>query len=233
MSDEKQEAETPIEPAPEPEQPAPAKVYRPGYGHGRRKGLKPGHTQLTAAQKRKGLERRQARSKVKAELVAEMQAEPDPIAARFGIDPELVADLSVKEIEELWQRALFEASIERGKAKKQEVRERLLIRARRQLGMTTAADEQKAHRLRMREPLSITLNLAEYTASIVLDGRVFLHGHTYTVPRSVYETLADQMAQTWRHQAELDGKRRNYYNQQRGWLEHGGGRPNGSGRWAA
>lgn len=45
-------------------------------------------------------------------------------------------------------------------------------------------------------------------ACITLDGKMFFHGLTYTVPYSVARTLDDVMARSWEHEREIHGQRR-------------------------
>lgn len=52
----------------------------------------------------------------------------------------------------------------------------------------------------------ITINLAEYAGNILINGRPYWHGHTYTVQRHVAENLREIMQRTQIHQAEIDGK---------------------------
>ena len=54
----------------------------------------------------------------------------------------------------------------------------------------------------------ITIDLPEYTSSIVINGTPFDHGCTYTVRYSVARSLADIQARAWEHQREIDGRRR-------------------------
>lgn len=61
----------------------------------------------------------------------------------------------------------------------------------------------------------VTIELAPYVASaklkascITLDGRMYFHGVTYSVPYSVARTLEDIMARTWEHENEIRGRPR-------------------------
>jgi len=53
--------------------------------------------------------------------------------------------------------------------------------------------------------------VAEYSDRITLDGTIYMHGHIYTVPRQRAAVLQDIMFRTWGHQAEIDGKKKDYY----------------------
>lgn len=54
----------------------------------------------------------------------------------------------------------------------------------------------------------ITIDLPEYTYSIVINGTALYHGCTYTVRYGVARSLADIQARAWEHQREIDGRRR-------------------------
>jgi hypothetical protein len=56
------------------------------------------------------------------------------------------------------------------------------------------------------EPVTISLDLAEHSANIVVNGRPYWHGHTYTVPRHIANSLAEIQFRGWDHQRVLDGK---------------------------
>lgn len=51
-----------------------------------------------------------------------------------------------------------------------------------------------------------TLDLAEHSDCIRINGHQFWHGHTYTVPRHVANSLREMQQRGHHHQAELDGK---------------------------
>jgi hypothetical protein len=52
----------------------------------------------------------------------------------------------------------------------------------------------------------VTLDLAEHSDRIVLNGTIYLHGHTYQVPRHVADTMREIQARGHEHQNTLDGK---------------------------
>lgn len=56
------------------------------------------------------------------------------------------------------------------------------------------------------QPVSITLDLAEHSDRIVINGRPYYHGYTYTVPRHIADNLAEIQYRGWKHQDEIDGK---------------------------
>lgn len=56
------------------------------------------------------------------------------------------------------------------------------------------------------EPVEITLDLAEYTDHLKINGTIYMHLGTYTVPRHVANTLREMQSRSHNHQTELDGK---------------------------
>ena len=56
------------------------------------------------------------------------------------------------------------------------------------------------------EPVTITIDVAEYTDRLIIDGEQFFHGSTYTLPRHKAATISDMMFRSYIHQAQLDGK---------------------------
>jgi hypothetical protein len=49
------------------------------------------------------------------------------------------------------------------------------------------------------EEREVEIDLAIYADRIIVDGRVFMHGRRYTVKKSLYDSLMDIQAQTWKH----------------------------------
>ena len=56
------------------------------------------------------------------------------------------------------------------------------------------------------EMVKVTIDLPEYSASIILNQEPFYHGHTYTLPRHVAASFKEIMQRAWSHQEEIDGK---------------------------
>lgn len=56
------------------------------------------------------------------------------------------------------------------------------------------------------EMVNVTLDLAEHSADIKINGFSFWHGHTYKVPRHVANSLREIQQRGHNHQADLDGK---------------------------
>ncbi len=58
------------------------------------------------------------------------------------------------------------------------------------------------------EQVTFKLDLAEFANKIVIDGRTFFHGHTYTVGVEKFRLISEMAARTRLHQLEIDGKSR-------------------------
>lgn len=56
------------------------------------------------------------------------------------------------------------------------------------------------------ELVTCTLDLAEHSDCLRINGHQFWHGHTYTVPRHVAASLREMQQRGHHHQADLDGK---------------------------
>jgi hypothetical protein len=89
--------------------------------------------------------------------------------------------------------------------KKADLRKKLLAeetqRLRNEEGLTTGNRHAD-------EIVAITVDVASFAPHICINGQAYWHGKTYMVPRHVADTLREQMWNTWRHQAEIDGKSR-------------------------
>jgi hypothetical protein len=51
------------------------------------------------------------------------------------------------------------------------------------------------------EMKEIYIDLAIYADRIIIDGKHYMHGRTYTVKKSLYDSMKDIQAQTWQHYA--------------------------------
>ncbi len=80
-----------------------------------------------------------------------------------------------------------------------------------------AVEAAEVQRLRIEEGFStgnsnlddlvdLTVNTAEFTDRIVIDGVVYMHGHTYQVTRAKAQSMAEIMQNTFRHEDIKDGK---------------------------
>jgi hypothetical protein len=65
------------------------------------------------------------------------------------------------------------------------------------------------------EEFDILIDVAPYTDRIVIDGREFFHGVTYTVPRSLFESLRDIIFCSWKAEEETGGANREFYKKPR------------------
>ena len=56
------------------------------------------------------------------------------------------------------------------------------------------------------EMVSITIDLPPYAARILVNGNAYWHGHTYTMPRHVANSLRETMYRGQMHQQEIEGR---------------------------
>lgn len=56
------------------------------------------------------------------------------------------------------------------------------------------------------EMIPVTVDLPEFTPHLVINGEPFWHGHTYTRPRHVVNSLREMISRAWNHQDDIDGK---------------------------
>ncbi len=52
----------------------------------------------------------------------------------------------------------------------------------------------------------VFINFADFIDRVTLDGVTYMHGRQYTLPKSKADVVREQMARSWRHQAEIEGK---------------------------
>ena len=50
---------------------------------------------------------------------------------------------------------------------------------------------------------TITLDLAPHQETISLDGTIYFHGSTYTVPKSTYDVMLEVQSRGWDHEESL------------------------------
>ena len=102
-----------------------------------------------------------------------------------------------------YDAAVLEAKKRLDDAERKAARERLIADSmdtiRRERNALTGVVDQD-------EPVKITIDVAEYTDRIILDGEQFFHASTYTVPRHKAQTMNEIMFRSYMHQAQLDGK---------------------------
>ena len=89
------------------------------------------------------------------------------------------------------------------KAKKKDAEEKLLEQETQRLRVEEGYTTGNSH---LDEIVNITIDLAQFASSILINNVPYNHGRTYAVPRHVADTLRETMARTWGHQADIDGK---------------------------
>ena len=115
--------------------------------------------------------------------------------------PEEVSQLTPKELEEARVRARRQLADEYARAELGLVDTKMPMRK----GPIPVPDE---------EMCPITLDLGPTTDRIILDGKIYMHGGTYTVTKRVYDTLSEIVARSWAHEREIEGKDSNAYRKQ-------------------
>lgn len=125
-----------------------------------------------------------------AELEAALQDEPEE-----RLHPLLSNEEVLAAREEARQKVLEKRRAAARSALVKEETERLA----REEGLTT-------HDATRDEIVSITLDLAEHSSCITLNGMAYWHGQTYRVPRHVADTLREIQSRGHDHQTDLDGK---------------------------
>lgn len=53
---------------------------------------------------------------------------------------------------------------------------------------------------------SVHINFADFIDRITLDGVTYMHGRIVDLPKAKADVVREQMARSWRHQAEIEGK---------------------------
>lgn len=56
------------------------------------------------------------------------------------------------------------------------------------------------------EMVSLVVDLPAFAPSMVVNMVPYWHGHTYTVPRHVADSLREQMNRAWQHEDEVHGR---------------------------
>jgi hypothetical protein len=147
-------------------------------------------------------------------------------AAKAEAGAPVMVTLSAEEIADIRQKAIDELA----KEKKKELIAAELVKQRRlvaeSMGMPVEPEPEEP------QEYSFMPQLAEFAPHLRIDGRYYFHGVTYHgLNKNQYDTLRSMEAQTWTHQATIDGKRQNYYNaNSRLWQTAGGGVATGATR---
>jgi len=118
--------------------------------------------------------------------------------------PEAVAGadapmFSAKELEAIKAQARKEILDDKKAAAKREMLATEKVRLQREEGLTTGNSHAD-------EIVNVTIDLAPYAASILVNGMPYHHGRTYPVPRHVASSLQETMFNTWKHQGTIKGE---------------------------
>ena len=184
---------------------------------------------VAASKQRK--EEQKAAAAAERAAAAELEAvERAGREAAIGVPPEpVMITLSNEEIAKIRAKAIEDVTAERKKEliAAELVRQKNLVR--RSMGVEV---EEEAGPAPEPDQYSFRPQLAEFAPHLRIDGRYFFHGVTYHgLSKAQYDTMRYMEAQTWTHQATIDGKRQNYYNQNsRLWQQSDGGHPVGHAR---
>jgi len=91
---------------------------------------------------------------------------------------------------------------EKSKAKEQ-AKKGMLERARRERGLAEPIEE-------------VIIDLPESADRILVNNFAYMQGHSYTVKGSVGAMLRETMQRAWSHQAELEGRSKDFFRRERG-----------------
>ena len=117
--------------------------------------------------------------------------------------------LTQAEVEAIRAQARKEILEERKKGAKAQFLTAEKARLLREEGLTTGHTAKD-------QMVRVTINLPEFGANILINGKPYWHGHTYTVPRHVGEELRSTMYRAELHQNQVDGKNlRQFYQNHR------------------
>jgi hypothetical protein len=85
----------------------------------------------------------------------------------------------------------------------------------RELELLKASERKKIRaRAHLDEPVeSILIDLPDSSLDIKLDGVAYVNGVTYPVRKAVADTMREIMFRSWQHEAEINGKRKNFFTQ--------------------
>lgn len=126
---------------------------------------------------------------------------PDLEALEAAEEAPLHAFLSNDDVLAAKAKARTKLEAERRTKAMKRIEEEEMERLRLEEGLTTG-DQVKD------ELISITMDLAQHSDKVTINGRPYWHGFTYDVPRHVADTLRESMSRGWQHQDEIDGKNR-------------------------
>jgi len=117
--------------------------------------------------------------------------------------------MSIEDILTPTELAALEAEVqkeldkeEKSKAKEQ-AKKGMLERARRERGLAEPIEE-------------VIIDLPESADRILVNNFAYMQGHSYTVKGSVGAMLRETMQRAWSHQAELEGRSKDFFRRERG-----------------
>jgi hypothetical protein len=167
----------------------------------------PTTTAIQATETTAPVERRRP-SKAKAAAPADAAPAAAEVVETEADDAPALDDDGTARQHPILTNAELKAAKEKARAKVEADRKRAAMKA---------VEDAETSRLREEEGLTtgdgvkdqivmITLNLAQHSQNITVNGRAYWHGQTYKVPRHVADSLREMQARGWRHQDEIDGK---------------------------
>ena len=115
--------------------------------------------------------------------------------------PKLPPDASSDDIPEDYLAEAREAAI----------RKKAQLIAERELGLIADDGDKKVVKgplKKLPKEYTLTLDLAEHSDRIILDGVTYFHGGTYTFDKAQYDTVREIIHRGYEHQAEIEGKPR-------------------------
>lgn len=62
---------------------------------------------------------------------------------------------------------------------------------------------------------TVSVDLAPFADRLVIDGTIYMQGRSYELDSRVAAVVKEQMARTWEHQAEIEGKDTQFYTKNR------------------
>lgn len=131
------------------------------------------------------------------------------LALRDAVPAEVSGILDAEDVKEVYKEAA------------ETLRKKERAKARKELLAKVTAELEHEARLAVQRGISkgdmvnVHINLAPYAPDIRLDGRVFEHGRTYLVPRTVFNVIAEQMQRSWQHENSTKGTNENAYRRPR------------------
>jgi hypothetical protein len=147
----------------------------------------------------------------------EAVAEPEPLDdfGRFllALDAETKELLTEDELRDIYEQQMAKAKAEKRAAAKKAAADRALSHARVESGLMPAeAIEAAKVRDRMNEMVRFTVDLPELgDTGLRIDQMIYLHGHTYTLPRAKYESYREIIWRNQQQELEFEGKGRGHW----------------------